>query len=1034
MASPSGEPGGPDASGRACLTDLATRARASRFSERSVSERGQRGERGNVEGPGEEGWGHEARGDAAAGIETFSASCEDCNATRRSTESEKVDEDLGDEEAADELASGSGFFFARNSASLVSSVRGNVDLFSSSLPDDFRSEARSISSGSPPTAPPSRHPPAINSGVSSCLSSSSASSSASFPPSSSASRAVSSTGPSTETQHECEPSFLDFPLSPSSASSLASSSLQPSVSVSGSSLFSSSEGMDALGASAVPLLSSTPAGDAAGASPVPSPAGAATSSPRAEDPSSVASVLPSSAVSKPRPLSVGLARPTPSRARAPADGRLAEGETESVPSTPVQDERGERRYTSEGDPRNEAGSRKERDGNEEARRLVSGFAVSTCDAEMNAVQAPQGPSRSQLHAESADAEVLVGAAALRKQFSHAHAGDPYSTSGLSCASSSVVPSPRRSPPAFPASTAACASRDPSPPQLHGAGESAGEGEGPAENERGGPRVQPASLAGRRGRSEVAEDEGAKRRRDAHQDVRGVLEEEAGKGSSDGCEDSQRSTLRSAASSALSWAEGRLRWFVGRDSASESERGLSGFHGGREPSCPAASDVHTPRRRQREESAAEDTQSPVGSADDGEMPRRGLASSLVESRRDALSGAGRARPSSSSASAALQMDEEAPGGSETESEKRTREGERDDDAESVEEMGSHHAAISIDSGDEDDVAVVDAAGEGTEGRDADALDPREGEEEKEEEESDGTSRVSPRAPETAAAPGTEGRAVPASRPEGFSDDDLEEVEEDGDDLEIIAVEEDDAVEFIREDQNRVPARRLFAAEAFEFPRLFPPQGATRSSPFASPGPGAVCLSSPEAAPQPEDDVHVPRCAICLLNLKRRHTDVLRLMEEREQEEGKASAGGGSGEGEAETSGARDEEATVSPAPRGDPPSTAGEGEGREETQTDPVPGDEGDRSPGGGRGRGRRRRGPSRGRGEKTAADKAAQRKKYTEKFRSLYSPEDRDQTMVTICGHVFCKGCLEHALMLKKECPVCRRKLHGSRQYFPVFF
>ena len=54
--------------------------------------------------------------------------------------------------------------------------------------------------------------------------------------------------------------------------------------------------------------------------------------------------------------------------------------------------------------------------------------------------------------------------------------------------------------------------------------------------------------------------------------------------------------------------------------------------------------------------------------------------------------------------------------------------------------------------------------------------------------------------------------------------------------------------------------------------------------------------------------------------------------------------------------------------------------------------------------------------------------------RPLDSAEsDRDHVVALKCGHVFCKGCIQVALRNRRQCPVCRVVLRGSRPYQRIF-
>lgn len=39
----------------------------------------------------------------------------------------------------------------------------------------------------------------------------------------------------------------------------------------------------------------------------------------------------------------------------------------------------------------------------------------------------------------------------------------------------------------------------------------------------------------------------------------------------------------------------------------------------------------------------------------------------------------------------------------------------------------------------------------------------------------------------------------------------------------------------------------------------------------------------------------------------------------------------------------------------------------------------------------------------------------------------------TVCGHIFCKDCIQIVIKTSKNCPKCRRKL-SQKQYHPIFF
>jgi hypothetical protein len=45
---------------------------------------------------------------------------------------------------------------------------------------------------------------------------------------------------------------------------------------------------------------------------------------------------------------------------------------------------------------------------------------------------------------------------------------------------------------------------------------------------------------------------------------------------------------------------------------------------------------------------------------------------------------------------------------------------------------------------------------------------------------------------------------------------------------------------------------------------------------------------------------------------------------------------------------------------------------------------------------------------------------------------EKTQLCSTVCGHIFCKPCLEEALRISKNCPNCRKKL-GKKSYHPIF-
>ncbi|PHJ22787.1 ring finger protein [Cystoisospora suis] len=307
---------------------------------------------------------------------------------------------------------------------------------------------------------------------------------------------------------------------------------------------------------------------------------------------------------------------------------------------------------------------------------------------------------------------------------------------------------------------------------------------------------------------------------------------------------------------------------------------------------------------------------------------------------------------------------------------------------------------------------------------------------------------------------------------------------GDSLEVIAVEEEEeeeAVEVIRVENQQTATNpaSLALAQGYFFPSSFPlsMQPTGYMLPF-SPGMMMSAARVPAPVERGEEYANVPRCAICLMNLRRRHEEVLRLMEEQEDHEEKAStsAGGETQEGQDERSssssprketgseGAKDGRDPTSPGHPdegntgngesrsggggGDSSSKGGEQEeettgeqagvsmGGEDASSSsssrPSPPLSGQRRGGGGGGV--RGKGGNRRRGGKSDGGTADQKKALTEKFKALYSKDDESQTMVTVCGHAFCQGCLLRALEMKKECPVCRRKLQGPRQFFPVFF
>ncbi|KAJ8722892.1 hypothetical protein PYW07_004072 [Mythimna separata] len=45
----------------------------------------------------------------------------------------------------------------------------------------------------------------------------------------------------------------------------------------------------------------------------------------------------------------------------------------------------------------------------------------------------------------------------------------------------------------------------------------------------------------------------------------------------------------------------------------------------------------------------------------------------------------------------------------------------------------------------------------------------------------------------------------------------------------------------------------------------------------------------------------------------------------------------------------------------------------------------------------------------------------------------KESVVSTRCGHVFCRNCLQKALLLKPVCPTCRRKLTGYQGYHKLY-
>eukprot|EP00475_Leptophrys_vorax_P029275 TRINITY_DN4280_c0_g1_i1.p3 TRINITY_DN4280_c0_g1~~TRINITY_DN4280_c0_g1_i1.p3 ORF type:complete len:117 (+),score=2.52 TRINITY_DN4280_c0_g1_i1:1028-1378(+) len=46
--------------------------------------------------------------------------------------------------------------------------------------------------------------------------------------------------------------------------------------------------------------------------------------------------------------------------------------------------------------------------------------------------------------------------------------------------------------------------------------------------------------------------------------------------------------------------------------------------------------------------------------------------------------------------------------------------------------------------------------------------------------------------------------------------------------------------------------------------------------------------------------------------------------------------------------------------------------------------------------------------------------------------DDMRNETVTVCGHIFCKGCIEKAVKASKKCPMCRKALRPS-QVHPIY-
>ncbi|CAG9116919.1 unnamed protein product [Plutella xylostella] len=44
-----------------------------------------------------------------------------------------------------------------------------------------------------------------------------------------------------------------------------------------------------------------------------------------------------------------------------------------------------------------------------------------------------------------------------------------------------------------------------------------------------------------------------------------------------------------------------------------------------------------------------------------------------------------------------------------------------------------------------------------------------------------------------------------------------------------------------------------------------------------------------------------------------------------------------------------------------------------------------------------------------------------------------EQVAATVCGHIFCHGCIQKAMRLKKICPVCNKNLRRSMMYHRLY-